>query len=304
MSNSSTDARSGNLYILNLKIKDLVPEIWRKIAVPGDMPLEAFHDIVQVCMDWQSFETFKFEIAGKTVEENEKSLESFDLKVGESFSYFCGTDNWQFDIAIEELRASKPFEADIGCRGGSRQSPPDAVSNPQKYNELLADLSTGDELKKQEILNFLEVEHFNPEEFNLNEVNELIQIELLIEEEEAEHLLDLVDFEESVVSGMKEEISPQEEESLEELFIYRTKMALTSLFMAEDPKEVRETMERLVNSGMDEPEAFSMILISYCKALTSGNEEENESPFTDYDKTDFIKTLEGLPESCPDIVSH
>ncbi len=296
-----------NLIVLNLKINDVVPEIWRTIAIPSDIPLEAFHDIVQVCMDWNSFELYKFTIGGKLIakEDCEKSLESFGLKVGDKFNYTCGTDdNWTFTITVKELRESKPFEADIGCRGGARQSPPDAVNSPQKYNEFSSDLASENDAKKEEILKFLDVEEFDTEEFNLGQTNELIQMELLIDEEEAEHLLDLIDLEDSVTSGMKDELSPQEEESLEELFIYRTKMALTSLFMAEDPKEVRETLERLVNSGLDEAEAFSMILVSYCQSLSPANELENDLPFLDYDKAAFLKTLLGLPESCPDLVSH
>ncbi len=307
MSNTAADSNKSNLFILNLKINDVTPEIWRRLAVPSDIPLEAFHDIVQVCMDWNSYESFSFKIADKTIDpqQNDKPIESFNIKVGDSFSYTCGSEeNWTFNIVVEELREARLFEAEIGCRGGERQSPPDAVSGPQKYKELLADLAAGNDGKKEEILKFLEVEEFNSDEFNLGQVNELIQIELLIEEEEAEHLLDLIEFEDSVTLGMKDELSPQEEESLEELFIYRTKMALTSLFMAEDPKEVRETLERLVSSGMDEAEAFSMILVSYCQALSSANELENELPFLDYNKSEFLKTLSGLPETCPELLSH
>jgi len=175
------------IYQLKITLLGIQPSIWRRIQVPNTLRLCCLHDAFQAVMGWTDSHLHEFEQEGKYwgVPETDEfgGLEIRDegkvpvgklLKVeGDSMVYvYDFGDDWRHEVVLEEILPSETRTKPV-CLAGERRCPPEDVGGPHGYQEFLQVIfEPGHE----------EFDHFrgwaggkfHVEEFNLKEVNEIL----------------------------------------------------------------------------------------------------------------------------------
>src|SRR5437762_2578602 len=44
----------GDVFELRIRLRDIKPEIWRRLLVPAEVPLGVLHELIQVSFGWQN----------------------------------------------------------------------------------------------------------------------------------------------------------------------------------------------------------------------------------------------------------
>lgn len=144
-------------YTLIIKLKDVSPEIWRRVQVPSNLTLPDLHIIIQVAMGWENDHLHQF-IKGKTyylppseiAESNWIStvnqIDYTNVAIGEvltrkgskiEYEYDFG-DSWMHEIKLEEHRPYRKDEKqhDISLLDGANACPPEDCGGCYGYSDL------------------------------------------------------------------------------------------------------------------------------------------------------------------------
>jgi hypothetical protein len=175
------------LYQIKIELKNSKPKIWRKILIKSDMFLSDFHMAIQFAMGWTNSHMHSFEYNGKSYSERvigDDFWDEFDcvdyknFKVSKflknekdkiKYEYDFG-DGWEHNIVLEKIL---PIENDKRypiCIGGKNSCPPEDCGGIYYYIHMLEVLKNPKHKEYKEIKDWLE-EEFDPEEFDLQEVN-------------------------------------------------------------------------------------------------------------------------------------
>jgi hypothetical protein len=185
MSNSTSKAP--NVYQMKVTLKDIQPPIWRRFQVPGHLTFYQLHLILQMVMGWENHHLYQFVVDGQELSDPTTATE-FGLKNAEEtslhqllhqekkkfvYEYDLG-DGWEHEVLLEEilpLTESVPYPR---CLAGERACPPEDCGGVWGYIDLMtviADESHPDHHSKLDWLGG----HFDPEAFDLDEVNDLLR---------------------------------------------------------------------------------------------------------------------------------
>jgi len=143
-----------NPFIFQLKITllEIEPPIWRRVQVPGTLPLSGLHDAFQIVMGWTDSHLHKFEKGGKywghpedqEVEDDRKSIDERRVPVGKVlqaegdsmvYVYDFG-DDWRHEVILEKIVPSESPSKPV-CLAGERRCPPEDVGGPHGYQQFL-----------------------------------------------------------------------------------------------------------------------------------------------------------------------
>ncbi|MDR3343200.1 MAG: plasmid pRiA4b ORF-3 family protein [Treponema sp.] len=194
------DEEPESIFVLRISIKGISPQIWRSVQVPGSFTLGDLHQIIQLVMGWDDEHLHRFEIQGmgygpvldeeeaggfgvdEDEDEEDYMLDELDLVPKQRFRYtYDFGDNWEHQILVSKiLLASAVSEEDRifpRCLNGKRACPPEDCGGVWGYEELLEALKAPKKKKNRELLEWLE--DFNPEYFDVDEVNALFHPDLL-----------------------------------------------------------------------------------------------------------------------------
>ena len=133
---------------VRVALKDIEPEIWRRVEMPLGMNLKGLHDVIQAVFGWQDYHLFEFQIdekrygtpspewgderkvlQAKTVTLTDlvsKGIDRFD------YTYDFG-DNWEHAIAIEAVADAEPAVKYPRFVDGARRGPPEDVGGFPGY---------------------------------------------------------------------------------------------------------------------------------------------------------------------------
>ncbi|MGV8979673.1 plasmid pRiA4b ORF-3 family protein [Clostridium sp.] len=186
------------VYQVKVAIKDIKPEIWRRIIVSSSITFYKFHKIIQAAFGWQDYHLFNFDFKDTIVEipdlefspgesygENLKALNAKRIKIDEllterkncTYTYDFG-DNWEHEVILE-----KEFEAEKGvkyplCIQGARNRPPEDVGGTGGYESFIRIIGDENNPEQEENLIWAEKDtngrKFDPEYFYLREVNKAL----------------------------------------------------------------------------------------------------------------------------------
>jgi len=174
-------------------IRDIRPEIWRRLLLPPEINLAQLHEVLQAALGWTDSHLHQFIIGGlvygapefdadglndhTTFEATSVRLCDFEFfylpKPSFLYLYDYG-DSWLHLIEVEERIPRKPDLKYPTCVAGARRAPPEDVGGPSGY------------------MNFLEAWHdpaheehkenrqwagraFHPEKFDLEATNKAIK---------------------------------------------------------------------------------------------------------------------------------
>ena len=173
------------VFQMKVSLEDSKPPVWRRILVGDNLTLEKFHYLLQVVMGWTNSHLHMFlmgeQIFGDpeddetgelgTKNERKYKLSQFHFDEGDKFVYeYDFGDSWRHKIVVEKVL---PFSADLkipACIKGKRACPPEDVGGVWGYDTFLEAIADPNHEEHDRYLEWVG-DDFDPEEFNLNEIN-------------------------------------------------------------------------------------------------------------------------------------
>jgi hypothetical protein len=141
------------IYQVRIALRDVVPEVWRRVALPGGYTLDRVHRAIQLAVGWQDCHLHSFAIGGAQYgqPDPESELEiadeldvRLDAVVGKDsrFAYvYDFGDWWEHEVVVEQIAAAEPDARYPICLAGENACPPEDVGGPYGYAGLLAALA-------------------------------------------------------------------------------------------------------------------------------------------------------------------
>ncbi len=179
---------SRNIYQLKVTLAGSRPPIWRRVLVPGDMVLGQLHLVLQIAMGWTDSHLHQFvcnricygirddEFGIDMDVEDENDYRLNQLLTSEKdtmiYEYDFG-DGWEHKMVLEKVL---PFDRNKKlplCIKGKRACPPEDCGGVWGYQELIETLKDPKHPEYEEMLEWVG-EDFDPEAFDIDEVNELL----------------------------------------------------------------------------------------------------------------------------------
>jgi hypothetical protein len=180
------------VYQLKIALRHITPPVWRRVQVK-DCSLADLHDIIQTCMGWEDYHLHEFDVRGESYGSPEQWEDDFgdESDVGDegkvklsqlaarrvkkfSYVYDMG-DNWEHVIQIEK---ALPAEAGVHyprCVAGKRACPPEDCGGPWGYDDVVQAVRGPRTERQEELLEWLGDDGFDPEAFDVEEVNKQLE---------------------------------------------------------------------------------------------------------------------------------
>lgn len=168
---------------LRVDIDGAKPPIWRRLEVPGDIPLRRLHGVLQTAFGWDGrhmylFETeygrFGAEDTGPAIQpDHDVTLEQVIAGGPVRYVYDFG-DNWVHSITVEQTRPVAARNPQARCTGGRRAAPPEDCGGIGGYRHLLealADPAHDDHHDMIEWLGLATADEFRPAAFSVRAVD-------------------------------------------------------------------------------------------------------------------------------------
>jgi hypothetical protein len=196
-------------YQIKISLKEIEPEIWRRLIIPGNITFRQLHQIVQASFDWLGYHLYKFQFpktvitepddsfaAGELYDEDIVELDSNKIKINEfldiyrefEYEYDFG-DGWIHSIIVEEKMKDSKINSEPECLDGARFRPPEDVGGTTGYEEFIKIIKNKKHPEREEYLGWAEKDTrgyiYNPNYFNINEINRRLYYALENDEETA-----------------------------------------------------------------------------------------------------------------------
>jgi hypothetical protein len=173
------------VYQVKITLKGIRPPIWRRVQVLSSTTLQQLHLIVQEAMGWDNYHMHSWTIAGIDYGQSqpdfnvrsENAIKLNQVVQGEKFKFsyvYDFGDSWEHEILVEkELPCSTDTKYPV-CITGKRACPPEDCGGSWGYAELLEIIADSSHPEYEERMEWVG-ESFNPDVFNINEVNKRLQ---------------------------------------------------------------------------------------------------------------------------------
>lgn len=146
-------------FRVRLDLHGAKPPVWRRLELPGDLPLPRLHDVIQSAMGWSNSHLHRFRIGSD--HRSPYFVTSFDVDEGEDgvledgvrldqlvsaegdelwYEYDFG-DGWDHRLRVEAVLNEPPTNA--RCTGGRMECPPEDCGGIGGYQELAAWVRSG-----------------------------------------------------------------------------------------------------------------------------------------------------------------
>lgn len=172
------------IYQLKISLQWLEPAIWRRVQVPGDVTLETLHHVIQALFEWEDYHLHDFTIGDRRYGMTDRAPE-LDLKdeagarltqvipdPGGNFTYtYDYGDHWEHAIEVEETLEPDDETKYPVCLDGEYAGPPEDCGGPPGFAELMMAINDPEHPEHEDVLEWVG-EDYDPEEFDLEEMNE------------------------------------------------------------------------------------------------------------------------------------
>ncbi|SFS17978.1 pRiA4b ORF-3-like protein [Agrococcus baldri] len=185
-------------YTIRVDLKGAQPPIWRRLQVASHMPLDRLHTVLQIAMGWTDSHLHHFVMGPGALDwDVEPFLTPFDVEEGDvgtleadvrldqvlakagdrlHYEYDFG-DGWQHTITLERVEQWGDGAPDALCVAGKRACPPEdsgGIGGYAQLLEVLAGRPVDIDPEWAEELRRWAPEGFDPEHFDVDEVNEML----------------------------------------------------------------------------------------------------------------------------------
>ena len=179
----------GQAEVLQLKVQltRIRPPVWRRLLVPPTYSLADLHDVIQVAFGWIGYHLHEFELGGETygvldedappeLKPEGRARLSRLAPLGTRFRYLYDFgDGWEHDVHVEKRLPRDPGGQYPRCTGGRRACPPEDVGGPWGYEAFLAALHDPEHPEHERYVEW-SGGNFDPEAFDLQEVNDALEV--------------------------------------------------------------------------------------------------------------------------------
>jgi len=191
-------------YVIKVTIRGIRPPIWRRLRVRGSLTFAQLHKVLQAAFGWLDYHLYRFsfkdgpavmyedpafpatEFWGERVRvlnPDETAIESLFEKYRRCVYEYDFGDSWRHEIVVEKkLPTTESGSLAAVCLGGRRHRPPEDVGGVLGYQEFLAIIQDENNPERDEYLDWARKDtdgrDFDPEYFNLDEINERLSYAL------------------------------------------------------------------------------------------------------------------------------
>ncbi len=176
------------IYQFHISLSFSEPLIWRRIRVPGEMTLQQFHRVLQVCMGWSGEHNHQFYVGKvfynrghsgdqkKSYNEADYDLHSLEEAMKWCFTYiYDAGDGWEHEIVVEETLPAESGQKLPEVIDGEWACPPEEIGNVHNYEEYIYAWENPDSDKNQRILSQYALSDFDPYAFDSHQLNEQLK---------------------------------------------------------------------------------------------------------------------------------
>jgi hypothetical protein len=178
---------TAKIYQLRILLLDSEPEIFRRVLVAGDTPLDTLHRVIQVAMGWTNSHLHEFHIKGVSYgdinmddgmdmeggeDESRFSLQEVATRVRSVINYaYDFGDDWEHKITVEKIaEKDERFPGYPVCIEGQHAAPPEDCGGIFGYYENLEVLKDPDHEEYEDVLEWMGGQ-FDPDGFDIVGVN-------------------------------------------------------------------------------------------------------------------------------------
>lgn len=174
------------VHVVRVSLRDVEPEIWRRMAIDSDMPLETFAKALEKAMGWAGYHLHSFDVGGVLFGQpdedadymiDEKAARVSHVLPRESsallWNYDFG-DGWEHDVVVEAIEPLNPKTKYPVLLAGARACPPEDVGGSGGYDELLRVLNDPDDEEHEHLLSWAP-KNFDPSAFDLDAANKRLR---------------------------------------------------------------------------------------------------------------------------------
>ena len=185
-----------SIFQLRISIRDTDPEVWRRVLVPGTIPLDKLHDVIQDVFAWWDYHLHAFNIGPfrfgmadlDGFEDEEQDIDERGVKLhrlvaeGDSFTYeYDFGDFWVHDVLVEsveyaldaveskELTLRRPV-----CIDGAYARPPEDCGGTSGFEEFKAVMANPRHEEHESMTEWFGGP-FNPKKFRVAKANAMLQ---------------------------------------------------------------------------------------------------------------------------------
>ena len=181
--------KRGEIYEINVALRDSQPSIWRRIQVRSDITLAKLHSVLQCVMGWENVHLHEFVIQGerysapgeeyvgthRTKGERKYKLRDVVSNEGSQFAYnYDFGDYWQHVLVIEKILPPQEGARYPACLAGARACPPEDVGGIPGYENFLQAMRDPKHPEHKKLLEWIGGT-FDPEAFDLDGANQKLQ---------------------------------------------------------------------------------------------------------------------------------
>ncbi len=136
-------------YQLRIWIREISPQIWRRLLVRSDSTIAQLHDTLQIAFGWSDGHLHQFLIRGKPYgvwkpggisfcdNPHQVRLCDFHFRCKERWMYeYDLTDSWQHEIRLEQILPLDPATYYPICVAGKRRAPLEDCGGPWAFMAL------------------------------------------------------------------------------------------------------------------------------------------------------------------------
>lgn len=137
------------IYQLRIWIREISPQIWRRLLVRSDSTIAQLHDTLQIAFGWTDEHLHQFLIRGKPYgiwkpggisfcdNPHQVRLCDFHFRSKERWTYeYDLTDWWQHEIRLEQILPLDLGKAYPTCLAGKRRAPIEGCGGPLAFQAL------------------------------------------------------------------------------------------------------------------------------------------------------------------------
>ncbi len=180
--------KMNNVYQFKITLKDIKPEIWRRIQVPDTYTFWELHCAIQDVMEWTDSQLHEFVLNEKDSEtiyiialpddemiydalnEREEKISDHIKNEKQEFEYLYDfEDGWEHLVVLEKILPADNKKEYPVCLDGKRSSPPENSGGPWEYEDILEALKNKNHEEHGEVVGWLGAD-FNPEDFDAADI--------------------------------------------------------------------------------------------------------------------------------------
>ena len=177
------------IYQIKVSLIGSKPPIWRRLLVASSTDLSIMHEIIQIAMGWTDSHLHQFLVGDirygdpdpdwDTGMISEAGIRVRDIlrepKDWIIYEYDFG-DSWEHRVELEKKMPFSPEIVTPKCTGGRKGCPPEDVGGIWGYSEFLEAYRDNNHPEHEDLIEWAG-EFFDPDSFDLDEINEILSAE-------------------------------------------------------------------------------------------------------------------------------